>query len=731
MSKYDGKVVIGTAIDNTGMDKGVKNISGSLGGLKNVLKGVGSVITAAFSLTAIFQFGAEASKAARELSDALTGLRSILDGQGKSFSDAQAFIDEYVSDGLIPATNAITAYKNLAMRGYDDSQIRQVMTALKDASAYGRQASYTMGEAVQSATEGLKNENSILVDNAGVTKNVAKMWEEYAASIGTTANNLTQQQKIQAEVTGILEESKYQTGDAAKVADTLSGQLQQLSFNFNNLKVAVGNAINPILELLLPVINTAITVVTRFANSLATLIGLLFGKSTSVSTGANAVADSYSNAAESAEDFTDATKAAGKAAKKSLAGFDELNKLADPATGSGSSSTGGAVTGSSITDNWLSPGGESEEGTNSALEAIAQKIKDLVAPLQEIDFAPLKASLADLGGSFGDLGTTIGESLEWVWFNLLIPLAEWHIEEGGPATLDLLSSAFDALDKALEPVIGGMEEFHESLQPVFEFIEETALLKLENMTEMFDDLASLFEEKGPKIREIIKGIGEIVAITWQAIEPILSKIRRSWNETFETIAKVAVDNLGWLIDALYGVVEFIAGVLTGDWDRAWEGLVGIVKAWVNSIIGFINGMLKAIVGGVNSSIRTINKLSFTVPDWVPVIGGSYFGFGLKEISVPQIPQLAQGAVLPANKPFLAMVGDQKHGTNVEAPLSTIQEAVAVVMQDMIASNMAGHEATVAVLREILEALLGIQIGDEVIATAVDRYRTKMAVMRGG
>lgn len=731
MSKYDGKVVIGTAIDNTGMDKGVKNISGSLGGLKNVLKGVGSVITAAFSLTAIFQFGADASKAARELSDALTGLRSILDGQGKSFSDAQAFIDEYVSDGLIPATNAITAYKNLAMRGYDDSQIRQVMTALKDASAYGRQASYTMGEAVQSATEGLKNENSILVDNAGVTKNVAKMWEEYAASIGTTANNLTQQQKIQAEVTGILEESKYQTGDAAKVADTLSGQLQQLSFNFNNLKVAVGNAINPILELLLPVINTAITVVTRFANSLATLIGLLFGKSTSVSTGANAVADSYSNAAESTEDFTDATKAAGKAAKKSLAGFDELNKLADPTTGSGSSSAGGAVTGSSITDNWLSPGGESEEGTNSALEAIAQKIKDLVAPLQQIDFTPLKAELGELGGAFGDLGTTIGEALEWVWFELLVPLAEWHIEEGGPATLDLLSSAFDALDKALEPVIGGMEDFHESLQPVFEFIEETALLKLENMTEMFDDLARLFEEKGPKIREIIKGIGEIVAITWQAIEPILSKIRRSWNETFETIAKVAVDNFGWLIDALYGVVEFIAGVLTGDWDRAWEGLVSIVKAWINSIIGFINGMLKAIVGGVNSSIRTINKLSFTVPDWVPVIGGSYFGFGLKEISVPQIPHLAQGAVLPANKPFLAMVGDQKHGTNVEAPLSTIQEAVAVVMQDMIASNMAGHEATVAVLREILEALLGIQIGDEVIATAVDRYRTKMAVMRGG
>ena len=80
---------------------------------------------------------------------------------------------------------------------------------------------------------------------------------------------------------------------------------------------------------------------------------------------------------------------------------------------------------------------------------------------------------------------------------------------------------------------------------------------------------------------------------------------------------------------------------------------------------------------------------------------------------------------------MAVVGDQRHGTNVEAPLSTIQEAVAMVMQDMIASNMAGHESTVGVLREILEVLLGIQIGDEVIAEAVERHRTKMAVVNGG
>ena len=113
-----------------------------------------------------------------------------------------------------------------------------------------------------------------------------------------------------------------------------------------------------------------------------------------------------------------------------------------------------------------------------------------------------------------------------------------------------------------------------------------------------------------------------------------------------------------------------------------------------------------------------------------MLGVSPFS-GIKTISTPQIPYLAQGAVLPPNKPFMAVVGDQRHGTNVEAPLSVIQEAVAAVMQEYLASNMAGHEATVSVLREILEAVLGIQIGDDVIGNAMQRYIRKQAIIKGG
>ena len=178
------------------------------------------------------------------------------------------------------------------------------------------------------------------------------------------------------------------------------------------------------------------------------------------------------------------------------------------------------------------------------------------------------------------------------------------------------------------------------------------------------------------------------------------------------------------------MTEFLAGVFTGDWQRAWKGLGEILKANVNNVIGFLNFLLTGLTGALNGVIRVVNKLKFTAPDWVPGLGGKTFGFNLKTVTTPQIPYLARGAVLPANRPFLAMVGDQRHGTNIEAPLATIQEAVAVVMQDQLDALMAGFDATVNEIRQLHDTVSGIEVGDTVIGKAAQRYRQKMAVVYG-
>ena len=106
----------------------------------------------------------------------------------------------------------------------------------------------------------------------------------------------------------------------------------------------------------------------------------------------------------------------------------------------------------------------------------------------------------------------------------------------------------------------------------------------------------------------------------------------------------------------------------------------MVRGAVNGIVRIINGMISAIVGGMNAVIGLLNGFSFDVPEFAQdALGTAKIGFNIDPITAPQIPYLAQGAVIPANHEFLAVLGDQTNGTNVEAPLETIQQALADVL----------------------------------------------------
>jgi len=353
--------------------------------ISSSLSKIGKAVAVAFSVTKIVQFGKECLKVATETSNAWIGLNSILVGQGRSFDKAKAFVQEYVSDGLVPLNNAVAAYKNLTLRGYSSDQIEKTMNALKNSATFARQSTYTLGEAVQTATEGLKNENSVVVDNAGVTKNVAKMWEDYAKSIGKTTNQLTQNEKIQAEVNGILEETKFQSNDAAIYASTYSGKLAQLNTAFTNLKTAVGNAIQPIAKLFIPIITNAVNAVTKLFTALSGLLSLFGLKADSVETvssGIGGLASSAEDASDAIEGIGDSAKSAGKDAKKAsnnLAAFDNLNVLQkDDKSGSGSSSGGGS---SGFTDT-LDVSSKVEEDT-SAFSGLIERVKELASIFKE------------------------------------------------------------------------------------------------------------------------------------------------------------------------------------------------------------------------------------------------------------------------------------------------------------------------------------------------------------
>lgn len=186
----------------------------------------------------------KSTQAITSYQSAMKGLESVAGGRGVAQSELQEALDS-VTDGFFSATAAATAYKNLLTRGYSLDQATNAIVRLKDAAAFGRQASLSLEDAVVSTTEGLRNENSVLVDNAGVTKNVAKMWEDYAKARGLVTANLTQEQKVEAEYIGLMQETQMQVGDLAKASETLAGSQAEQAAQITKLSTAYGSALEP------------------------------------------------------------------------------------------------------------------------------------------------------------------------------------------------------------------------------------------------------------------------------------------------------------------------------------------------------------------------------------------------------------------------------------------------------------------------------------------------------
>lgn len=390
MSTNVGEIDLSLILNSDKFNSQLKNVDSQANSaatkISSSLSKIGKAALAAFSVAAVVKFGKECLNVATETSNAWIGLNSILTGQGKSFNQAKKFINDYIADGLVPLNNAVTAYKNLAARGYSSEQIEKTMTALKNSATFGRQSTYSLGEAVQTASEGLKNENSILVDNAGVTKNVAKMWEDYAKKVGKTTNNLTQQEKIQAEVNGILEETKFQSNDAAIAQQTYSGKMATLTQAFTNMKTAIGNVIQPLAKLFVPIITTAVNAVTKLFTALSGLLSLFGLKADSVETVSNGIGDLSSNAGQASDAIDgvgDSAKKAGDKAKKAsnnLAAFDNLNVLSKDTDSSSSSdsSSGGS---SGLTDS-LDVSSTIKEDT-SAFDGLMGRVKELASIFKE------------------------------------------------------------------------------------------------------------------------------------------------------------------------------------------------------------------------------------------------------------------------------------------------------------------------------------------------------------
>lgn len=159
------------------------------------------------------------------------------------------------------------------------------------------------------------------------------------------------------------------------------------------------------------------------------------------------------------------------------------------------------------------------------------------------------------------------------------------------------------------------------------------------------------------------------------LKPLIIGIKAIVTAVFGNIKQTVGNVIDDIKTIFSGLIKFISGVFSGDFDRAWEGIKDIFKGIWNTIIDLLNGAINIIIKGLNWLIKQMNKISFDVPSWVPFVGGKSIGVNISYISENVLPRLAKGAVIPANDEFLAVLGDQTHGNNIEAPEGLIRKIV--------------------------------------------------------
>lgn len=273
-----------------------------------------------------------------------------------------------------------------------------------------------------------------------------------------------------------------------------------------------------------------------------------------------------------------------------------------------------------------------------------------------------------------------------------------------------------------------LTDFYENhIKPIIEGIKET-------LTSLWEEhLKPLWEEL---LKPLLGDVWETIKETWDLIANLIGEIVQIIAPVVENILQMVaqlVDDIagyvGGCMDVLKGIIEFITGVFSGDWEKAWNGIkdifkgiwemmVSLVKTPVNLIIGVINGMIRGVVSGINLVVRAINSIKVDIPDWVPLIGGKHIGFHLSEVTAPQIPTLAKGGVITS--PTLAMVGEYAGADNnpeIVTPQHILKETIDASNGEVVSALYQMAQLVIAAINDVD---MNVSIGDDVIAQSAKR-----------
>mgnify|MGYP004455734337 CR=1 FL=1 len=355
-----------------------------------------------------------------------------------------------------------------------------------------------------------------------------------------------------------------------------------------------------------------------------------------------------------------------------------------------------------ITDGFSNLVGSLLDIWNSQVAPFLTTVATEIQTLWETHLQPFVNNLITLVGK-------IVLAISELWKNVLEPLIAWIVANVIPVITPILETVVKTVSSVIGTIADILSGIMETLGGIIDFITGVFTgdwsLAWQGVQEIFtgiwnaltgfisgiwSTIKSIFTGAISVIVQFIKtgfnaaktaittifgGIKSFISSIWNGIKSIVIG-------AVNMLKSYVINGFNYMKSGISGVMNTILSIISG----IWRGIYNVARSYINFILSGIQGMVNGIIAGFNSMIGALNHLHFDIPDWVPGLGGKSLGFNLGTISRISLPRLATGAVLPANQPFLSVVGDQKHGTNIEAPLDTIKQALKETLQGMNMSD---------------------------------------------
>lgn len=632
MSNVVGQIALELGIDSS-------QIVNQLTGASNkaakqattIFSGLGKKIAAGLGIAAVAKF----TKDCIEVGSNVTEVQNVVD---TAFKDLSWQADQW-------ASNAMT---NFGLSELSAKKYMGVFGQMSNAMDITGNAALDMAENVTGLTGDVASFYNLGTDEAyaklksiwtGETETLKDLGvvmtqtnlDQYALNngFGKTTAKMTEQEKVMLRYQYVTSALSNATGDFVKTQDSWANQTRILSLRFEQLKASLGKGFIALFTPILRGFNSLLAGLQKLADGFASFVQMLTGADISSSMGSISadiagIGDDAGGAADNVSGIGDAAKKTAKDIEKSLAGFDQINKLTEPTDDSSSSGSGTDSTSGIGSVDLVPDVSGSTANVSSAISDMADKVKKALEPLKAISFDNLVSSLDNLKRAVQPLTEKLFSGLEWAYYNVLVPLASWYIEDLIPTYINTLADAFELLNTVLDVFNPVFESAWDNFfKPIAEWTGGIVVDVINSIGDAFLLVAGYLKEHETDVKDwtdlyitpFFKTITDFIMELYDLIKNVIGFVIDLLGPSFDEIVAIISGAISAItkivtgvLDILKGVIEFLNGIFTGDIDKCMQGIKDIIKGCLEAIWGIIKVIVSLIVNLVKGTVDIVINL---------------------------------------------------------------------------------------------------------------------------